>query len=124
MVQKAFNRAVVRRDKTCRVGDGSPCAGDLQCSHFFPVGGNSGLRFYPANAYAQCAAHHFSHHNRDPAFYHVWMAANAAGELEWMERVRGRSVRYTQAILREIMRACDADDLDAVAAIVRGLYGE
>lgn len=123
-VQKAFNRAIVRRDKICRVREsGTVCAGDMQCSHFFPVGGNGGLRFYPANAYAQCAGHHFSHHNRNPAFYHEWMMENAPEELEWMESVRGKPLRYSQGVLAEILECCENDDLESVALIVRGLYG-
>ena len=127
-VQVEFNDAITRRDAMCMVRDGSPCSivdkeHPLHCSHFFPTGGNSGLRFYPFNAFAQCAGHHISHHNRNPKFYAEWMMKNHPEELEWMESVRGKAVRYTQVVLRDIMKACKDDDLDKVRDIVRGLYG-
>jgi len=80
------------------------------------------LRFYPWNAYAQCAGHHLAHHNRDPLFYTQWMQLNHAKELYWMENVRGKSVRYTQIILQEIYENCVNDRLDTVAEIVRSLF--
>lgn len=119
-VQRAFNAAVLRRDKICRVRDDTPCGGGLQCSHFYPVGGNGGLRFYPENAYAQCAGHHFAHHNRNPAFYHEFMELRP-DELEWMQSVRGRPVRWTQETLRAIYDACRKDNLREVRRIVRKL---
>ncbi len=121
-VQEAFNKAIVRRDRACMIKNDNPCSGQLQCSHYYPVGGNSGLRFFPYNAYAQCAGHHLAHHNRDPLFYTQWMQLNHPDELYWMESVRGRPVRYTQHILQYIYEACEADALDTVAKIVRGLF--
>ena len=121
-VQEAFNKAIVRRDMRCMVANELPCSGQLQCSHYYPVGGNSCLRFYPGNAYAQCAGHHLAHHNRDPLFYTQWMQLNRARDLYWMESVRGKTVRYTQVILGEIYEACQKDDLEKVAEIVRGLF--
>ena len=121
-VQEAFNKAIVRRDSRCMVKNDSPCSGQLQCSHFFPVGGNSGLRFYPYNAFTQCAGHHMSHHNRDPLFYSRWMQTHCPEELSWMESVRGIPVRYSQVVLGEILDACKSDDLDEVRKIVRGLF--
>jgi len=121
-VQEAFNKAIIRRDQRCMVANEFPCSGGLQCSHYYPVGGNSCLRFYPWNAYAQCAGHHLAHHNRDPLFYTQWMQLNHAKELYWMENVRGKSVRYTQIILQEIYENCVNDRLDTVAEIVRSLF--
>ena len=126
-VQTEFNRAIVRRDMACMVRDGSPCSivdkdHPLQCSHFFPIGGNSGLRFYPYNAFAQCAGHHFSHHNRDPLFYSKWMQTHCPEELAWMESVRGLPVRYSQYVLSCIYESCKEDDLETVREIVRELF--
>ena len=121
-VQEAFNKAIVRRDRGCVIADDTPCSGQLQCSHYFPVGGNSSLRFYPFNAYTQCASHHLAHHNRNPLFYTEWMQRNMMEELCWMESVRGKSVRYSQAVLGAIYTACMNDDLDVVRTIVRGLF--
>ena len=121
-VQEAFNKAIIRRDMGCMIKNETPCSGQLQCSHYYPVGGNSCLRFYPFNAYAQCAGHHLAHHNRDPLFYTQWMQLNHPKELYYMESVRGKCVRYTQLVLNEIYTKCQADDLDGVAEVVRGLF--
>ena len=111
-VQKSFNSAIIRRDKVCRVIDGnSCCSGRLQCSHFFTVGGNGALRFYPFNAFAQCASHHLAHHHRNPLFYAQFMQHNYAEELEFMERVRGKPLHYSQEILFKIKDFCDNDNL-------------
>lgn len=123
-VQQNFNRAIVRRDGICRVTDGrTNCKGVYQCSHFFPVGGNSCLRFYPYNAFTQCAGHHLAHHNRDPKFYTVWMQEHYQHELEWMESVRGKSLRYTQPILEQISDLCRNEQLRELAELIRGLLG-
>ena len=121
-VQEAFNKAIVRRDSRCMVRNDSPCSGQMQCSHFYPVGGNSGLRFYPYNAFTQCAGHHIAHHNRDPLFYSKGMQIHCPEELSWMESVRGIPVRYSQVVLGDILTACKADDLEEVRRIVRGLF--
>lgn len=121
-VQEAFNKAIVRRDMACMVKNENPCSGQLQCSHFYPVGGNSGLRFYPYNAFAQCAGHHMSHHNRDPLFYSKWMQIHCPDELAWMESVRGVPVRYSQYVLSCIYESCKEDDLETVREIVRELF--
>lgn len=123
-VQTAFNKAICLRDKVCRVHDGTPCKGVLQCSHFYPVGGNSGLRFYPFNAFGQCAGHHLSHHNRDPLMYARWMESHYPEELKWMEAVRGIPVRYSQQVLAEILDTCREGNLALVRTIIRRLYGE
>ena len=121
-VQIEFNKAIIRRDSICMVRDGNPCSGQLQCSHFFNVGGSSGLRFYPYNAWCQCASHHITHHRRNQRFYDKWMDLHCPAEVEWMESVMGKPVRYTQAVLREILDACKKDDLETVRKIVRELF--
>ena len=119
-VQKDFNRAIVRRDGFCRVQDHRTlCKGILQCSHFFPVGGNSCLRFYPYNAFAQCAGHHLTHHNRDPKFYTEWMLEFYSLELDWMDSVRGKNLRYNQEVLEKISNFCKKDKLQELAEYIK-----
>ena len=119
-VQKDFNRAIVRRDNMCLVRDyRTNCSGVLNCSHYFPVGGNGALRFYPYKAFAQCAGHHFTHHNRDPQFYTLFMLENYRHELEWMNSVRGKTIRYTQPMLKEISKLCKEGKLKELAKMIR-----
>ena len=77
-VQKAFNDAIKRRDCRCMIKDYEPCYGQLECSHFYTVGANPSLRFYPPNAYAQCQKHHWNHHNKKESaeVYEQWMHEN------------------------------------------------
>lgn len=121
-VQKEFNAMVCRLGKVCRVTDGSPCSGGLQCSHFFPVGGNGGLRYYPFNAFPQCAGHHFSHHQRNPLFYAEFMQDNYPEELEWMESVRRNPLRYTHEVLRTILSLCVHNKVWELRDYIRSLY--
>lgn len=121
-VQREFNAMITRLGKRCWVKDDTPCSGQLQCSHFFPVGGNSGLRYYPFNAFPQCAGHHFSHHNRNPLFYTRWMEINYPEELEWMESVRRKPLRYTHEVLRTILSLCVHNKVWELRDYIRGLY--
>lgn len=121
-VQIAFNKAICERDKQCTIST-ADCAGRLECSHFFPVGGNGGLRFYPGNAYAQCSGHHLTHHNRDPLMYAQWMQKNHKADLEWMESVRGKPVQYTQPVLRDIQNMCKDGLLTALTLYIEELIG-
>lgn len=123
-VQVEFNAMIRRRDGRCMVNYGSCDAPekDLQCSHYYRVKSNGGLRFYPYNAWTQCSKHHMIHHEVDDDMYPEWMRIHCPEELEWMRSVRGRPVRYTQLVLREILEACKRDDAEAVRKIVRGLY--
>ena len=121
-VQREFNAMITRIGKRCWVKDETPCSGPLQCSHFFPVGGNGGLRFYPFNAFAQCAGHHIAHHQRNPLFYTRWMQLNYPDELEWMESVRGRTVRYTQEVLENILFMCRENKVWELRDYIRSLY--
>ena len=123
-VQVEFNAMIRRRDGRCMVNYGSCDAPekDIQCSHFYSVKGNGGLRFYPYNAWGQCSRHHLIHHNTDSYMYAKWMEKHCPEELKWMESVRGKPVRYTQIVLREILDACKADDCERVRKIVRGLF--
>ena len=117
-VQKAFNKAIVRRDAVCRVQDYiHSCRGRLQCSHFFTVGGNSIIRFYPHNAFAQCAGHHMAHHYNNPLFYARYMEREHAEALKIMERVRGKPFHWGQDLLDRIYGACVNDDLSEVERI-------
>lgn len=121
-VQKEFNRMIVRRDKFCRVRDNIyHCKGNLQCSHFFTVGANSSLRFYPYNAFTQCAGHHLAHHHRDPLFYARYMQDNWASELEFMEPARKVVVHYSQENLAEIIKLCKQDEWFALGEYIKNL---
>lgn len=121
-VQAEFNAMIKRLGKRCWVKDDTPCSGQLQCSHYFPVGGNGGLRFYPFNAFPQCAGHHITWHQRNPLFYTRWMEINYPEELYWMESVRGIPVRYTQEVLADILDMCRNDKFWELRNYIRGLY--
>lgn len=104
-LQSKFNKMIVERDIICQVRDGKNfCAGQLQASHFFPVGANSVLRFYPFNCFCQCAGHHFAHHNRDPLFYAEWIKAKYSDELEFMRVAKNKTIKYNQVVLTVIDR--------------------
>ena len=122
-VQAEFNAMIKRLGKRCWVKDDTPCSGQLQCSHYFPVGGNGGLRFYPFNAFPQCAGHHITWHQRNPLFYTRWMEINYPEELIWMESVRGIPVRYTQEVLADIMELCRNDKVWELRDYIRSLFG-
>lgn len=107
-VQEYFNAAIRRRDNCCMTAH-SPCAGSLECSHFFAKGGNGSLRFYPPNCITQCTGHHFEYHNRNPMpFVRI---VESHGRLEWMETARRKTIRYTQEVLRTIAEMCQKDML-------------
>ena len=120
-VQAIVNAAIRRRDERCIIRDGRhECAGPLTASHFYSVGGNGCLRFYPWNIFTQCLGHHGIHErNQDPAFYHRWMMKYHADELEWMETVRGRVFKYDQETLHTIKHYAETDDLEHLAMFVR-----
>lgn len=122
-VQREFNAMITRIGKRCWVKDETPCSGPLQCSHYFPVGGNGGLRYYPFNAFPQCAGHHIAHHQRNPLFYTRWMEINYPDELEWMESVRGRTVRYTQEVMENILFMCRENKVWELRDYIRSLFG-
>lgn len=126
-VQKEFNSMICRVGQMCRVRDNTPCSvvdkeHPLQCSHFFTVGGNGGLRYYPFNAFPQCAGHHIAHHQRNPLFYAEFMQNNYPDELEWMESVRGKTLRYTQEVLANILSYCVNDKVWELRDYIRSLY--
>lgn len=123
-VQTAFNDAIRRRDNMCRVRDERPCAGGLQCSHFYPVGSNNTLRFYPHNAYGQCAGHHLSHHNRNPAFYFRWITEVYPTQVNYMESVRHKTIKYTQEVLKTIYEYCITDNLDDLEYYLKELLND
>ena len=125
-VQDAVNAAIRRRDGRCMVRDHRhECAGVLTASHFFAVGGNSCLRFYPFNIFGQCFGHHGIHERKhDPVFYHNFMLANYPEELEWMERNQGKSIKYSQPVLEKIRDYAISDDLDGLRDYIRELFKE
>lgn len=113
-VQAAVNAAIRRRDGRCVVTDDKhPCAGVLTASHFYSVGGNGSLRFYPPNIHTQCFGHHGIHErNQDPVFYHAWMMYNYPSTLDFMNIARGTVIKYDQETLRHIKEMADSDQLD------------
>lgn len=121
-VQTAFNNAIRRRDCFCRIRDERPCSGGLQCSHFYPVGSNNSLRFYPHNAFGQCAGHHLSHHNRNPAFYCRWITDNYPAQVSYMESIRHKTIKYSQSVLKDIYSFCMNDELEELETYIRGLF--
>lgn len=121
-VQTAFNEAIRKRDVFCRIRDERPCSGSLQCSHFYPVGSNNSLRFYPHNAFGQCAGHHLSHHNRNPAFYCRWITETYPDHVTFMENNRHKTVKYTQETLKKIYSFCINDQLEELETYIRGLF--
>lgn len=121
-VQTAFNTAIRKRDCFCRIRDERPCSGGLQCSHFYPVGSNNSLRFYPHNAFGQCAGHHLSHHNRNPAFYCRWITDNYPDQVSYMESIRNKTIKYSQSVLKDIYSFCMNDELEELESYIRGLF--
>jgi hypothetical protein len=121
-VQTLFNEAIRRRDGSCVMA--GPHSGNLECSHFFTVGGNGCLRFYPHCAHTQCTSHHvaeFHHGNALP--YVRWMQVNVA-KLDWMEDVRKTIIRYSQPNLRQIAEYCRTDQLGQLAEYIEDLIRE
>jgi len=109
-VQQEFNAAIRRRDHSC-VMYHSEHSGPLQSSHFFTVGANSALRFYPPCAHTQCMKHHYSEfHHDNPMPYARWMQENVP-EFAWMEDNRKREIKYNQQVLEEILAYCLSDNL-------------
>jgi len=121
-VQTIVNAAIRRRDGECIIRDGRhPCAGVLTASHFYSVGGNGCLRFYPYNIFTQCFGHHGIHErNQDPVFYHDFMMRHYPNELAWMEVARGHVVKYDQETLHETKLLAETDDLDGLSVYIAG----
>lgn len=117
-VQKAFNDAIKRRDCRCLIKDYEPCYGQLECSHFYTIGGNPSLRFYPPNAYAQCSKHHWNHHNKSAKTYVKWMQNYHNEELEYMQTARNKFIKYDDELKAEIIRLCNADKLDELKKLI------
>ena len=119
-VQEAFNAAIRRRDGRCMIKDYEPCDGQLEASHFYTVGSCPSLRFYPPNAWTQCARHHWNHHNKAESknVYHNWLVTNHAEEQADCEILRNRYIRYTDGLKAEIIRLCNADKLDELKQLI------
>ena len=119
-IQAIFNAAIVRRDRYCITSGRSE---NLQCSHFFAVGGSGSLRFYPPNAHAQTAGEHLLFHHGNVLSYTEWMQANCA-QLDWMKAARKMTLRYSQETLGVIAAFCLADQLDELTIYIEQLIGE
>ena len=121
-VQKAFNDAIKRRDCKCVIKDFEPCYGGLEASHFFTVGGNPSLRFYPPNAYAQCSRHHWNHHNKKESanVYHNFLVKYHCEEQATMEVLRHRYIKYTDELKSKIIQLCNEDRLDELKELIEG----
>lgn len=117
-VQKAFNDAIKRRDLGCMVYDFEPCSGAMECSHFFNVGSNPALRFYPGNAYSQCSYHHWKHHNKSERPYVEFMQNTHADDLEFMRVARNKYIKYDDEFKSEIIKLCNADRLDELKILI------
>ena len=126
-VQEAFNDAIKRRDGRCIVRDYEPCCGQLECSHFYSVGSTPGLRFHPANAWTQCTKHHWNHHNawkeEDSWSYTSYMKELHAEDLQNLESLRFKSIKYTDELKAEIISLCNADRLDDLRVLVERELG-
>jgi len=120
-VQAAVNAAIRRRDGRCVVTDDKhPCAGHLTASHFYSVGGNGCLRFYPPNIHTQCFGHHGIHErNQDPVFYHDFMISIHLNALAFMEKARGSVLKYTQEVLHVIKDLAEKDELETLELYIR-----
>ena len=114
-VQEAFNSAIKKRDGICRVRDFSPCCGSLECSHYFSVGAYPTLRFYPKNAYAQCACHHRLHHS-GKKFYTEWIQEQPF--FEKMSAMKNRYIKYTEELKAMIITLCNSGRLDELAELI------
>lgn len=126
-VQKAFNDAIKRRDARCMIKDCEACYGQLECSHYHTVGSHPSLRFYPPNAYAQCQKHHWNHHNRkEPALvntYYHWIIGYHYNDVQKMEELKNRYIKYTDELKAEIISLCNADKLDELTELIEKELG-
>ena len=124
-VQSAFNDAVKRRDCRCMIRDYEPCYGQLECSHFFTVGGNQTLRFYPPNAYTQCSKHHWKHHNdkKCSCLYENWMKENHLEDYNTMILMRHKIIKYDDDLKSHIIKLCNENRLDELTELIEKELG-
>ena len=111
------------------IKDFEPCYGQLECSHFFTTGANPSIRFYPPNAYTQCQKHHWKHHNvwkngDNLISYQGWLEEHHKQDLEKMEVLRHRYIKYDDELKAEIIRLCNADKLDELQKLIEEKLGE
>ena len=119
-VQPFFNHAIVAAERFSVL---SGSKDSLQCSHFFPVGGNGSLRFYPPNAHAMTAGEHIHFHNRDVLPYTEWMQEHVP-ELEWMKRAKGKTIKYTQSLLAYILGASKRGEVALIESVIKELLNK
>lgn len=120
-VQVAFSNAIKRRDCRCMIKDYEPCSGSLECSHYFTQGANPSLMFYPPNAYAQCASHHWKHHNKiecSEMYKNRLLEMGKKKELEKMEFLRSKYIKYSDELKLEIIRLCETDNLSELKQLI------
>lgn len=118
-VQKAFSAAIRRRDARCMIKDEEPCSGSLECSHFFTQGSSPSLMFYPANAYAQCARHHFNHHQKKEPFYMNWLMSTHETAFIEMQSLRHCFIKYTDELKEKIIKLCNEDRLNELQSLLK-----
>lgn len=126
-VQIAFANAIKRRDGGCLIRDCEPCYGQLECSHYHTQGSTPSLMFYPPNAYTQCSKHHWNHHNRREAFfvnvYYHWIMGHHYSDVQKMEILKNRYIKYTDELKTEIIRLCNEDKLDELTELIEKELG-
>ena len=125
-VQVAFANAIKRRDCRCMIKDYDPCCGQLECSHFFTQGSTPSLMFYPLNAYAQCSKHHQKHHNDKEwkGAYEEWLSYNHNADLEKMQRMKNKVIKYDDDLKATIIRLCDYNKLAELTELIEEELGE
>lgn len=117
-VQLILNKAIVRRDRYC-VMDGEHSE-KLEASHFFTVGANGSMRFYPPNVHCQCHKHHSEYHNDSAIPYVLWMESNI-DEMEYMQKNRKKTLHYSQSMLYSIKEMSERDDLDGIQVLIESM---
>lgn len=120
-VQKAFNKAIRKRDGRCMIKDYDFCNGGLECSHFFKVSSNPTLRFYPFNAYTQCQRHHWKHHNISERPYIDFLLHFYPDELQYMKTVRKRCIKYSEPLKAKIIELCNSGKLIELRDLLRNV---
>jgi len=120
-VQPEVNAAIIRLEEYC-VTSGRP-GPYLQCSYFIEVGGSPCLRFYPPNMHAQTADDHIAYHCKSSLRYAAYMIRSVP-EIEWMDEIRARSIKYTQERLERILDYAKRDQIEELKMYIEILMEE